>query len=110
MNTRKSTAIALLVLQVIFLAGINQMAVADPAVTPGPCNGLPAPLGDVNADCRYNLVDVVLLINAIMTFPGDPLPSNSDVNCDHNTDIQDVVRLIDFVFAKGPVLQPCPHE
>ena len=110
MKTQKVTAIALIVLQFVLLAGIGQLAAADPTLGPGPCGGLPAPLGDINADCRYNLVDVVQLINAIFIFPDDPLPANADVNCDNAHNIQDVIRLIDFVFGNGPVLQPCPGK
>lgn len=109
MKTQKITAVVLLVLQLAFAFGIGRTAGANPAIPLGPCD-TPAPglIGDMNGDCHYNLVDVVILINAVFVTPTDPWPLNGDVNCDHKVDIFDVLRLANFIFAKGPALQRCP--
>jgi hypothetical protein len=106
-KTHKVTAIALLMLLFALLFGNGQLATAETAVTLDPCDLHPYPIGDLNGDCRYNLVDVVLLINAVFIFPIDPFPVNGDVNCDNVLDIFDIIQLSDFIFAKGPALQPC---
>ena len=109
MKTQKITAVALLVLQLAFLFGVCQTSYGQRTIPTGPCSTPPPGLiGDINGDCHYNLVDVVWLINAVFVFPVDPFPANGDVNCDHSADIFDVLRLANFVFAKGPALQPCP--
>jgi hypothetical protein len=108
-KTHKITALALLVLQMAFLVGVCQTANAQRTIPLGPCSTPPPGLiGDMNGDCNYNLVDVVWLIQVVFIAPPDPWPLNGDVNCDHYIDIFDVLRLANFVFAKGPALQPCP--
>lgn len=109
MKTQKIAALSLLGLQLAFAFGIGRTACANPAIPLGPCSTPPPGLiGDMNGDCHYNLVDVVILINDLFYFPADPFPANGDVNCDGSPDIFDVLRLANFVFAKGPALQPCP--
>ena len=111
MKTQKITAVALLVLQLAFAFGIGRTANAIPPIPLGPCSDTPhgGLIGDLNGDCHYNLVDVVWLINVIFVYPADTWPSNGDVTCDGKVDIFDVLRLANFVFAKGPALQPCPN-
>jgi hypothetical protein len=97
----------MLVLQLALLVGVGRLALADSIAVTDPCTTPPGLMGDLNADCRYNLLDVVMLINAVFAFPHDPYPKNGDVNCDNTVDVFDVIALIDFIFAKGPALQPC---
>ena len=109
MRTRKIAVVALLVLQLAQLTGIGQPACAGTVAVSDSCSDPPGLTGDLNLDCRYNLVDVVRLIRAIFSFPQDPWPKNGDVNCDGFLDVFDVVQLTEFIFAKGPALQPCYH-
>ena len=109
MRTQRIAAFALLVLQLALLTGIGHPAFASTVAVSDSCSDPPGLIGDLNLDCRYNLVDVVMLIRAIFSFPQDPYPANGDVNCDNFLDVFDVVKLTEFIFAKGPALQPCYH-
>jgi len=62
--------------------------------------------GDVNADERVDLADVIYLINYL--FRNGPLPSpleSADVNCDDLIDVADVVHLINYLYQGGS--SPC---
>jgi serine protease AprX len=64
--------------------------------------------GDVTADGKINVSDVVYLINYL--FIGGPTPDPlflGDVNCDSQVNVSDVVYLIGYLFQAGP--QPCSH-
>jgi hypothetical protein len=62
--------------------------------------------GDVNADKKLNVSDVVYLINYL--FKGGPTPNplqSGDANCDGQVTVSDVVYLINYLFKGGP--SPC---
>ena len=64
-------------------------------------------VGDVNADNRITVSDVVYMINWIFGGGPEPIPDQfvGDVNCDATANISDVVYLIDYIFGGGPA--PC---
>ena len=64
-------------------------------------------VGDVNADNRITVSDVVYLINWIFAGGAEPIPDQfvGDVNCSSMTNISDAVYLIDYIFSDGPA--PC---
>ena len=63
--------------------------------------------GDVNADNKVNLQDIIYLVNYI--FKGGPTPKLTkligDVNKDGNVNIGDLVYLVNYIFKGGP--KPC---
>ena len=62
--------------------------------------------GDVNADEKITLADVVFLANYI--FKGGPPPNpliSGDINCDTFLAVSDVVYLANYLFIGGP--SPC---
>lgn len=63
--------------------------------------------GDVNANGRIDVTDVVYLINYLYINGPKPLPwwFMGDANCDRMVDITDVVYLINYLFVNGP--PPC---
>lgn len=64
--------------------------------------------GDVDANGRSNLSDIVILIQHL--FFNVPLelasPANADTDCDGNVNLGDAIRMINFVF-KGGILNCC---
>jgi PKD repeat protein len=55
----------------------------------------PGLIGDVNGDGKVDIKDLVLLIKAFGSFPGEPnWNPNADVNTDGKVDIKDLVLLI----------------
>lgn len=64
-------------------------------------------VGDVNADNRITISDVVYMINWIFGGGPEPIPDQfvGDVNCDATANVSDVVYLINYIFAGGPA--PC---
>jgi hypothetical protein len=64
-------------------------------------------VGDVNADNRINISDVVYMINWIFGGGPEPIPDQfvGDVNCDSTANVSDVVYLINYIFSGGPA--PC---
>ncbi|MDP2960810.1 MAG: dockerin type I domain-containing protein, partial [candidate division Zixibacteria bacterium] len=65
---------------------------------------LPFLRGDVNADKKLTVSDVIYLINYL--FKGGPAPmpikTSGDVNCDGQVTVSDVVYLINYLFKGGP--------
>ena len=65
---------------------------------------LPFLRGDVNADKKLTVSDVMYLINYL--FKGGPAPmpikTSGDVNCDGQVTVSDVVYLINYLFKGGP--------
>jgi hypothetical protein len=66
----------------------------------------PAVCGDVNADGKINISDVVYLINYLLINGPAPDPLwVGDCNCDGVVIVSDVVYLINYLFIGGP--PPC---
>jgi hypothetical protein len=51
-------------------------------------------LGDVNEDDNINVVDIVLLVNLILS---NTYLESGDINVDGNVNIQDVVLLVQMI-------------
>lgn len=64
--------------------------------------------GDVNGDCRRNLVDVTLMIRHIFIPPQEILEACGDVDCNGRIDATDLTHLVRFCFLGGPELMKCP--
>ncbi len=70
--------------------------------------------GDVNADLKVDLGDVIYLANYLLkggAFP-DPLEAG-DVNCDCEIDLGDVIYLANYLLKSGPPpvpIEECPCE
>jgi hypothetical protein len=64
-------------------------------------------LGDVNADNKINVSDIVYLIDYVFADGPEPIPNWTvgDVDCTGFTNVSDIVYLINYVFAFGP--PPC---
>lgn len=105
----KTLRLMLPIMLILFVIGGAPSAVADTAATAAPdsCIDFPGLMGDLNRDCHYTLVDVVLIVRAIFLYPDDPYPAVADVTCDHYVDIFDVIQLSEYVFSNGPAPQPC---
>ena len=56
-------------------------------------------LGDVNCDFELNILDVVTLVDVIMTSYGEEYIAAGDVNGDGYLNIMDVVQLVNLVLA-----------
>ncbi|MEW5874574.1 MAG: dockerin type I domain-containing protein [Candidatus Zixiibacteriota bacterium] len=64
--------------------------------------------GDVNGDCRRNLVDVMWVIRHVFVPPQDIIEVSADLDCNRQIDATDLAMLVDFCFAHAPELLPCP--
>lgn len=64
--------------------------------------------GDVNGDCRRNLVDVMWVIQHVFFPPQLIIEVSADLDCNRQIDATDLAMLVDFCFAHAPELQPCP--
>lgn len=65
-------------------------------------------VGDLNADNRIDVEDLVYFINWSLRFPFGPAPiplESADLDCSNEIDICDVVYMVDFQFRSGP--PPC---
>jgi hypothetical protein len=63
-------------------------------------------LGEVNADGKIDLADVIYLANYILKGGPSPIPMKSaDVNCDGKYDLVDVILLARYVLLGEPF--PC---
>tara|TARA_Y100001963_G_scaffold160207_1_gene269006 strand:+ start:1763 stop:2017 length:255 start_codon:yes stop_codon:yes gene_type:complete len=64
---------------------------------------VPLPYGDMNGDYVVNVLDVVLLVNYIISAganAGDFHPeANPDINGDGSIDVIDVVQLVNYITA-----------
>ncbi len=59
--------------------------------------------GDVNADFKVGVTDVVYLINYLLkSGPAPKALASGDVNCDVEVTISDIVYLINYLFKGGP--------
>ena len=59
--------------------------------------------GDVNADGKLNVADVIYLINYLFKFGPPPVTMESgDANCDGKVFVADVVYLVYYLFKGGP--------
>jgi hypothetical protein len=100
----KTTRIALFI--ALGLGGLTLMSpgtgLADltPCYVDGHEYALP---GDVNGDCRRNLVDVTWIIRHIFVPPQDII----EVSCNRQIDATDLAMLLDFCFGNGPDLAGC---
>ena len=54
-------------------------------------------LGDVNCDFELNILDVVTLVDVIMTSYGEEYIAAGDINGDGYLNIMDVVQLVNLV-------------
>ena len=61
--------------------------------------------GDVNADTKITLVDVIHLANYVLKGGPPPVPLQSgDMNCDGKYDLVDVIKLARYVLFGEPFL------
>jgi len=68
----------------------------------------PGGCGDVNADQKTNISDIVYLIRFIFEEGAPPFDIHQgDVDCDALVTISDVVYLVNFIFSGGPA--PCAN-
>lgn len=54
-------------------------------------------IGDLNQDSLINVVDVIMLVNVVLS--GDLSSSNSDVNNDNSTNVIDIVFLVSIILG-----------
>ena len=66
-------------------------------------------VGDVNHDGTVDILDVVLLVNIILS-DGTEEDSSADVNGDGKTDILDVVRLVNIILSGDTPSTPTIHQ
>ena len=63
-------------------------------------NNIPddSPLGDMNGDMQIDVLDVVILVNYILTPNGSEL-DGADINADGSINVLDVVILVNFILG-----------
>jgi hypothetical protein len=57
---------------------------------------------DVNGDGRFNIVDILDLIDSEYSDGDPPVPGSGDVNSDGMINLLDLVYLVDYRFKSGP--------
>ena len=57
-------------------------------------------LGDLNQDAIINILDVLVVINAIINGEGDDILSCGDMNNDNTLNILDIVIIVDLILAE----------
>ncbi|OGC75793.1 MAG: hypothetical protein A2145_00575 [candidate division Zixibacteria bacterium RBG_16_40_9] len=59
--------------------------------------------GDVNGDMKYNLIDIVSLVNVIFKGGAKPNPAcRADANSDGQGNLVDIIFLVNTIFKGGP--------
>jgi len=63
--------------------------------------------GDANDDGKWNLQDIIYLVNYIFKGGASPVPTllAGDANGDGKVNLQDIIYLVNYVFKGGP--KPC---
>lgn len=61
--------------------------------------------GDLNADSKVNLTDIMVFVKAVFRTMNPPPLQMGDVNCDSRVNLGDIIYLVSFVFKAGTA--PC---
>jgi hypothetical protein len=64
--------------------------------------------GDINGDFKFNMADLVGYAQYLLgTKTFETIDRNGDVDCNGSADMADLIRLINFIFKRGPAPECC---